>query len=74
MTDIHKETVTTRLVTVNLTRVEAEELLRQHASNLTGEAVTASAQCKVTFNWNEREDCLTGVTVVLTTTTRSEDE
>ena len=74
MPDIHKETVTERRITVNLARVEVEEVLRLHASSLLGEVVPQTAQCEVTFNWDEMEDCMRGVTVVLTTTTRSEDE
>ncbi len=72
MTDIHKETVTTRLVTVNLTRVEAEELLHLRASDLIGEELPLEAQSTVTFNWNERGDQISSVTVVLQTIKRDD--
>ncbi len=72
MPDIDKETITTRRITVVFTREEAEDVLHLRASDLIGEELPLEAQSTVTFNWNERADQISSVTVVLQTIKRDD--
>ena len=73
MTDIEKETITTRRITVVFNRQEVEEIMRRYAQSLIeNEEFPLGMQREVKFHCNGREDHLSGVTVVLQTIKRDD--